>query len=103
MGDPYSHIFVYYAKVLKIDWPHVILSFDSGEEATANLFSKIQEGIEGLENQPNTTEKYSEFDQASPSQFGVVKMQRDNDMELHTNQQVIHFKKKYFISVKTGA
>ncbi|XP_072032350.1 uncharacterized protein [Amphiura filiformis] len=58
-----------------------------GDEAIANLFSKIQEGIAGLENQPNTTEKYSEFDSV-PAQFGVVKRLRDNDMELHSDKQM---------------
>ena len=52
-----------------------------------NLFGKIEEGIAGLENQPNSTEKYSEFE-AVPAQFGVVKRLRDNDMELHSNKQV---------------
>lgn len=48
----------------------------------------MKEGIEGLKNQPETTEKYGNMDKG-PATYSVVKKLRDNDMELHTDKQVI--------------
>ncbi|KAH9503018.1 hypothetical protein Btru_072633 [Bulinus truncatus] len=51
------------------------------------VFAKIKEGFEKIKEQPATTEKYGNIDM-SPATYGVVKYLRDNDMDLHTNQQM---------------
>ena len=51
---------------------------------------KIKEGLEGVEKQSANVEKYSGLDK-KPATYGVVKRLRDNDMELHTDQQVEHY------------
>ncbi|XP_071507896.1 uncharacterized protein [Diadema antillarum] len=58
-----------------------------GDEASEFLMTKISEGIKGLENQPASSERYSGLDKG-PATYGVVKQLRDNDMELHSNQQM---------------
>ena len=58
-----------------------------GDDASNLLLAKITEGVKGLENQPKTSERYSGLDMR-PATYGVVKQLRDNDMELHSNQQV---------------
>lgn len=59
-----------------------------GQESYEEIINKVKEGIEGLKNQPETTEKYSNMDKG-PATYSVVKKLRDNDMELHTDKQVI--------------
>ncbi|GFO50483.1 hypothetical protein PoB_007698800, partial [Plakobranchus ocellatus] len=49
------------------------------------IFSKIKEGFEKIKEQKATSEKYSALDK-TPATYGVVKQQRDNDVDLHTNQ-----------------
>ncbi|CAH1263660.1 Hypp2742 [Branchiostoma lanceolatum] len=56
-----------------------------GTESLQFLLQKVQEGLEGIEKQPASTEKYSGLDKG-PATYGVVKKLRDNDMDLHTNQ-----------------
>ncbi|XP_078673655.1 uncharacterized protein LOC144912352 [Branchiostoma floridae x Branchiostoma belcheri] len=56
-----------------------------GAESLQFLLQKVQEGLEGIEKQPASTEKYSGLDKG-PATYGVVKKLRDNDMDLHTNQ-----------------
>ncbi|XP_078593864.1 uncharacterized protein LOC144871827 [Branchiostoma floridae x Branchiostoma japonicum] len=56
-----------------------------GSESLQFLLQKAREGLEGIENQPASTEKYSGLDKG-PATYGVVKKLRDNDMDLHTNQ-----------------
>lgn len=51
------------------------------------VVEKVKEGLEGVADQPATSEKYGGLDK-SPATYGVVKRLRDNDMELHTDQQV---------------
>lgn len=58
-----------------------------GQESYEEIINKVKEGIEGLKNQPETTEKYSNMDKG-PATYSVVKKLRDNDMELHTDKQV---------------
>ena len=58
-----------------------------GNEEQENVFSKIKEGFEKIKDQPKSSEKYGNMDRA-PASFGVVKNLRDNDMALHTDQQV---------------
>lgn len=59
-----------------------------GQESYEEIINKVKEGIKGLKNQPETTEKYSNMDKG-PATYSVVKKLRDNDMELHTDKQVI--------------
>lgn len=54
-------------------------------DALDKVLLEIEEGLKGIEKQPENTEKYSGLDK-SPAQFGVVKKLRDNDVDLHTNQ-----------------
>lgn len=65
----------------------IIYNF-SGQESYEEIINKVKEGIEGLKNQPETTEKYGNMDKG-PATYSVVKKLRDNDMELHTDKQVI--------------
>ena len=58
-----------------------------GRDALDAVLLKVKEGLEGVEKQPANTEKYSGMDK-KPATYGVVKRLRDNDMELHTDQQV---------------
>lgn len=51
------------------------------------ITNKVKEGLEGVEKQPASSEKYSALDKG-PGAYGVVKMLRDNDMDLHTDKQV---------------
>lgn len=51
------------------------------------VLSEIREGLRGIEQQPENTEKYTGLDK-SPAQFGVAKRLRDNDVDLHSNQWV---------------
>lgn len=60
----------------------------SGQESYEEIINKVKEGIEALKNQPETTEKYGNMDKG-PATYSVVKKLRDNDMELHTDKQVI--------------
>ena len=61
---------------------------DAGELSAGTVLGKVSEGFEGLENQPATSEKYSGLD-TSPATYSVAKQLRDNDMELHTDKQVM--------------
>ena len=61
---------------------------DAGEVSAGTVLGKVREGFEGLENQPATSEKYSGLD-TSPATYSVAKQLRDNDMELHTDKQVM--------------
>ncbi|XP_077991642.1 uncharacterized protein LOC144445871 [Glandiceps talaboti] len=58
-----------------------------GKESADLLFAKIREGIQDLDKQSSTTEKYENLEKG-PATFGVVKKLRDNDMELHTDKQM---------------
>lgn len=67
-------------------FPSYINSF-SGEAASSILLAKVTEGIKGLQNQSKTSERYSGLEKG-PATYGLVKQLRDNDMDLHSNQQV---------------
>lgn len=58
-----------------------------GEASQDTVLGKVKEGLEGLENQPATSEKYSAMD-TGPATYSVTKQLRDNDMELHTDKQM---------------
>lgn len=58
-----------------------------GQSSIETISEKIKEGLEGVENQPASSEKYSGLDKG-PATYGVVKKLRDNDMDLHTDKQM---------------
>lgn len=58
-----------------------------GEEAFIIVSKEIEKGLNGIENQPSESEKYTGFEKGL-STFSVVKKLRDNDMDLHTNKQM---------------
>ncbi|KAJ8309492.1 hypothetical protein KUTeg_014366 [Tegillarca granosa] len=58
-----------------------------GAESLETVLAKIKEGLEGVEQQPASSDKYHDLDKA-PATYGVVKKLRDNDMELHTDKQM---------------
>ncbi|XP_050404936.1 uncharacterized protein LOC126820858 [Patella vulgata] len=58
-----------------------------GEESSEIILNKVKEGLEGIEKQPANTEKYGDLDKG-PATYGVVKRLRDNDMDLHTDNQM---------------
>ena len=58
-----------------------------GNDVSSTILSKMQEGLKGVENQPETSERYSGME-SGPATYGVVKRLRDNDMDLHTDKQV---------------
>jgi len=57
------------------------------EEALEVVLKKLQEGLEGLKNQPENSQKYSQLEKG-PATYSVVKKMRDNDTELHTDKQM---------------
>ena len=59
----------------------------TGEDASTLLLGRIKDGIAGLKNQTATAEKYSDLEKG-PATFGVAKRLRDNDVELHSDNQV---------------
>ncbi|XP_015919136.2 uncharacterized protein [Parasteatoda tepidariorum] len=58
-----------------------------GVEAYLNIKPQILDGLKGVKDQPSESEKYSQLSKG-PATFSVVKKLRDNDMELHSNQQM---------------
>ncbi|XP_071164390.1 uncharacterized protein [Mytilus edulis] len=58
-----------------------------GQSSMETITNKVKEGLEGVEKQPASSEKYSALDKG-PGAYGVVKMLRDNDMDLHTDKQM---------------
>ncbi|KAK7788464.1 hypothetical protein R5R35_012208 [Gryllus longicercus] len=58
-----------------------------GEEALECVMEKIVAGLKGIRNQPHESEKYSEMERG-PATFSVVKRLRDNDIELHSDNQM---------------
>ena len=66
-----------------VEYPY----FVTGEECFDEITKKVKEGLVGVKDQPENTEKYSALEKG-PATYGVVKKLRDNDMELHTNRQM---------------
>ncbi|XP_071081412.1 uncharacterized protein [Haliotis cracherodii] len=64
---------------------HVVQAY--GEESLSVILPKLRAGLEGVEHQAACVEKYGGLDKG-PATYGVVKHLRDNDMELHTDQQM---------------
>ncbi|KAG8226263.1 hypothetical protein J437_LFUL004820 [Ladona fulva] len=65
-----------------------------GKEAANMMLGRVIEGLNELKNQPSDSEKYggngeTEAGRTSPLPFGVAaKRLRDNDLDLHTDQQM---------------
>ena len=47
----------------------------------------MRSGLTGVKEQKANTEKYTGMEKG-PATYGVVKKLRDNDVDVHTNQQV---------------
>jgi len=58
-----------------------------GEEVLLSLQEKVVTGLENLKNQPVESEKYGNLE-TGPANFSVAKKIRDNDADLHENQQM---------------
>jgi len=58
-----------------------------GEEALELIFKKIQQDFEGIKSQKASSERYEGLDKGAAT-YGVIKQLHDNDMDLHTNQQM---------------
>ena len=58
-----------------------------GQTSLEVITAKIKDGLDGVEKQPASSEKYTGLDKG-PATYGVVKKLRDNDMELHTDRQM---------------
>uniref|UniRef100_UPI00358EA03A uncharacterized protein isoform X1 n=1 Tax=Myxine glutinosa TaxID=7769 RepID=UPI00358EA03A len=58
-----------------------------GQEVLGQLLVTLQEGLRHVDDQEANTERYSGLDKG-PAVFGSVKRLRDNDPELHTDQQM---------------
>lgn len=56
-------------------------------ESNDLLFSKIQTDLNGVEQQKATSERYEGLDKGVAT-YGVIKQLRDNDFDLHSNQQM---------------
>ncbi|XP_005089198.1 uncharacterized protein LOC101848704 [Aplysia californica] len=64
---------------------NIIKAYGGTEQET--VFAKIKEGFEKIKDQPASSEKYGSLEK-TPATYGVVKQLRDNDMDLHTDQQM---------------
>jgi len=64
---------------------NLVRAYGNTEQDT--IFDKIKEGFEKIKDQPKSSEKYGSLDK-SPATYGVVKQLRDNDLDLHSNQQM---------------
>lgn len=73
-----------------------------GQEALATVMEKITIGLKGVRNQPAESERYRDMEHGQAS-FGVVKRLRDNDLELHSDKQVLRqstfFLRIFYLSV----
>lgn len=58
-----------------------------GQEAMNEIVNEMKAAFVDTKSQLNDVGKYIEMD-SQPGQFGVIKRNRDNDMDLHTNQQM---------------
>ena len=58
-----------------------------GEPALEIIFEKITEAFEGINAQQASSERYEGLDKGTAT-YGVIKQLHDNDMELHSNQQM---------------
>ena len=56
-------------------------------ETHAGIFDKIANGLRSVENQKATSERYESMDKGTAT-YGVIKQLRDNDLDLHSNQQM---------------
>ena len=59
----------------------------SGDTELTFVLEKATEGITKIKEQRDLSTKHEGLE-ARPAVFGVVKATRDNDIELHSNQQV---------------
>ena len=57
------------------------------EKALVVIFERIKSGLKMLETQPATSERYESLEKGA-GEYSVIKQLRDNDFELHSNQQM---------------
>lgn len=60
-----------------------------GGEVETKLLEKIKEGIDGMEKQTSTAEKFGNLEKG-PATFGVAKTRQEIETELHSDQQVMY-------------
>ncbi|KAJ8045682.1 putative serine/threonine-protein phosphatase PP2A regulatory subunit [Holothuria leucospilota] len=58
-----------------------------GGEVETKLLEKIKEGIDGMEKQTSTAEKFGSLEKG-PATFGVAKTRQEIETELHSDQQM---------------
>ena len=58
-----------------------------GQDSLKVVFKKIKEGFKAVETQQENIGRYESLEK-SPATYGVVKRLRDNDFELHSDQQM---------------
>lgn len=58
-----------------------------GEEAVSEIFGKVTIGIKSIETQSANSERYEGLEKGVAT-YGVIKQMRDNDYDLHSNQQM---------------
>ncbi|KAK7067123.1 hypothetical protein SK128_006222 [Halocaridina rubra] len=58
-----------------------------GKDVLPMVFEKMKEAFKGVENQPSESERYGDLESGAAT-YGVVKRKRDNDMDLHTNNEM---------------
>eukprot|EP00794_Sanderia_malayensis_P007320 gene7320-8138_t len=58
-----------------------------GIDAINQIFETIKHGLTVVESQPDNADRYESLEKG-PATYGVVKLLRGNDMDLHTNKQM---------------
>ena len=58
-----------------------------GEEALEVVFAQVAKDFDGIKDQKASSERYEGLDKGVAT-YGVIKQMRDNDLELHSNQQM---------------
>jgi len=58
-----------------------------GEEALEYVFNQVSKDFDGIKEQKSSSERYEGLDKGVAT-YGVIKQLRDNDLELHSNQQM---------------
>ncbi|XP_037085258.1 uncharacterized protein LOC119105821 isoform X2 [Pollicipes pollicipes] len=58
-----------------------------GAEAVDRVMDRVRQDLTSVSQQPNESERYTEMEGVAAT-YGVVKRQRDNDMDLHTDKQM---------------
>ena len=58
-----------------------------GEESLEFIFAQVAKDFDGIKDQKTSSERYEGLDKGAAT-YGVIKQLRDNDLELHSNQQM---------------